>query len=75
VGKRSRANKRPTGLEPIKGCIPWDERCIVFERVSLAADQPNGGDPLAEGLAPTQEGIGGVQVPEQGSWTGAYGGL
>jgi hypothetical protein len=32
VGKKGRPVKEPTGLEPIKGSIPPDERRIVFER-------------------------------------------
>jgi len=32
VGRSGRAEKKPTGLEPIKRTLPWDERMIVFER-------------------------------------------
>jgi predicted RNA-binding Zn-ribbon protein involved in translation (DUF1610 family) len=36
VGKKGRPVKEPTGLEPIKGSIPPDERRIVFERAAGA---------------------------------------
>jgi hypothetical protein len=36
VGKKGRPVKEPTGLEPIKGSIPPDERRIVFERTAGA---------------------------------------
>jgi hypothetical protein len=36
VGKKGKPVKEPTGLEPIKGSIPWDERRIAFERAAGA---------------------------------------
>ena len=36
VGKGGKPDREPTGLEPIKGLIPHDERGIVFERVAGA---------------------------------------
>jgi len=37
VGRNGKTEKKPTGLEPIKRSLLWDERMIVFER---AADAP-----------------------------------
>jgi hypothetical protein len=36
VGKNGKPVKKPTGLEPIKGSIPVDERFVVFERAAGA---------------------------------------
>ena len=36
VGKNGKPEREPTGLEPIKGSIPRDERGIVFERAGGA---------------------------------------
>jgi len=32
AGRRGKVAKEPTGLEPTKRSIPWDERAILFER-------------------------------------------
>jgi len=40
VGRGGKAEKKKTGLEPIKGYIPWDERTIAFER-AVGAHQIN----------------------------------
>lgn len=36
VGRNSKTEKKPTGLEPIKRSLPWDERMIVIERAADA---------------------------------------
>ena len=40
VGRGGKAERKKTGLEPIKGHIPWDERTIAFER-AVGAHQIN----------------------------------
>jgi len=37
VGRNGKPEREPTGLEPIKGSIPRDERGIVFERAAGAS--------------------------------------
>jgi hypothetical protein len=37
VGRRGKAEKKPSEIEPIKRTLLWDERMVVFKR---AADAP-----------------------------------
>ena len=43
VGRNGKPEREPTGLEPIKGSIPRDERGIVFERAAGAPQIVGGG--------------------------------